>query len=207
MTSLRTGQRPSQGGPWDATDPRSFAAHYGGAYSRLALVAASVVGDREAAEDIVQDAAIIAFQKSEEFVPGTNFAAWLAEIVRRCALNYRRKEQGRRTYTADPAALDRLIDEPRRQGAAWPIASRTGELLDNQSALGDELVRALAQLSQEARCCLLLRTVEKLSYAEIAALLRIPEGTAMSHVHRSRRALRRMLSPMAVDNSRSNCQA
>jgi DNA-directed RNA polymerase specialized sigma24 family protein len=41
---------------------------------------------------------------------------------------------------------------------------------------------------------LLLRTVEKLSYAEIAALMDMPEGTAMSHVHRSKMALRERLS-------------
>jgi RNA polymerase sigma-70 factor (ECF subfamily) len=208
MTSPRTAERLPKGGPWDPTDSHSFAAQYGAAYSRLALVAASVVGDRDAAEDIVQDAAIIAFQKAEQFTPGTNFAAWLAEIVRRCALNHRRKTNGRRTYAADPAALARF-DGARANGASVgeagrPVASATGELLDDQSAFDDELVGALRQLSEEARCCLLLRTVEKLNYAEIATLLRIPQGTAMSHVHRSRATLRRLLSTTAVSDRGSN---
>jgi len=202
MTSPRDSQPVPQGGPWDATDPVSFAAHYGAAYSRLAMVAAAVVGDREAAEDIVQDAAIIAFQKAEQFKPGSNFAAWLAEIVRRCALNYRRKTKSRRTYTADPAVLAR-VDGAKLNGVAhttepaWPSTSPSGEILEDQAAFDDDLLKALGELSEEARCCLLLRTVEKLSYAEIAALLRMPEGTAMSHVHRSRATLRRLLSRAA----------
>jgi RNA polymerase sigma-70 factor (ECF subfamily) len=169
------------------------------------MVAAGVTGDRASAEDIVQDAAVIALEKAGEFRPGTNFAAWMAEIVRRCALNYRRKTKGRRTYAADPAVLARLGGTPRHGGGAehGPVATAQGEVLANQAALDDELVAALDRLSADARSCLLLRTVEKLSYAEIAQLMRIPEGTAMSHVHRSRATLRALLTHGAARDAAS----
>jgi RNA polymerase sigma-70 factor (ECF subfamily) len=161
------------------------------------MVAAGVAGDPSAAEDIVQDAAVIAFQKNREFRPGTNIAAWLAEIVRRCALNHRRKAKGRRTYAADPAALARM-DDPASSGGRskdyGAVATPAGQLRPDQAAFDDELTSALNELSEDARCCLLLRTVEKLSYAEISEMMQIPEGTAMSHVHRSRAALRAKLS-------------
>jgi RNA polymerase sigma-70 factor (ECF subfamily) len=176
----------------DATDPQAFAAHFREAYPRLTLVAAAVVGDRQIAEDVVQEAAIIAFQKAADFRPGTNFAAWLAVIVRHCALNERRKIQYRKTYAADPARLVQF-DGPAVPTPS-PVARHTGRLLDDQASFDDELVAALNQLTDDARCCLLLRTVEKLSYAEIAELMQMPEGTAMSHVHRSRATLRRLLS-------------
>jgi RNA polymerase sigma-70 factor (ECF subfamily) len=163
------------------------------------MVAAGVTGDRASAEDIVQDAAVIALEKAGEFRPGTNFAAWMAEIVRRCALNYRRKAKGRRTYASDPAMLARLGDrKPGSVSELGPVATAKGEVLANQAALDDELVAALGRLSADARSCLLLRTVEKLSYAEIAQLMRIPEGTAMSHVHRSRATLRALLTQGAA---------
>ena len=57
---------------------------------------------------------------------------------------------------------------------------------------------ALEELSEEARCCLLLRIVEDLAYSEIAQLLAIPEGTAMSHVHRAKATLRRRLASRAT---------
>ena len=60
--------------------------------------------------------------------------------------------------------------------------------------LDDALTRALAALSETARAALLLRTVLELDYDSIARLLDVPPGTAMSHVHRSREALRRALA-------------
>jgi RNA polymerase sigma-70 factor (ECF subfamily) len=200
-------ERSMAAGPWDATDPHQFAARFSESYSRLALVAAGVAGDRSAAEDIVQDAAVIAFQKVAEFRPGSNFTAWLVEIVRRCALNHRRKSKGRRTYATDPAVLvrlDRCAELP-GGGLDYPmVATPRGELAPDQSSFDDELVHALNELSEDARCCLLLRTVEKLTYTEISAIMQIPEGTAMSHVHRSRIALREKLSPSAAPPEGSN---
>ena len=194
MTAPRNSKPGTVSGPHDATDPQWFAAQFRAAYPRLALVAAGVLGDRQTAEDIVQEAAIIAFEKAGDFTPGTNFAAWLAEIVRRCALNERRKTQHRKTYAADPVRLAQIDDRSATRQQRSPIARATGRILDDQAAFDDELVGALNQLSDDARCCLLLRTVEKLSYAEIAELMKMPEGTAMSHVHRSRATLRRLLS-------------
>jgi len=81
MSPPRNSKRVPEAGPLDATDPQSFAAHYREAYPRLTLVAAGVTGDRQSAEDIVQEAAVIAFEKAARFTPGTNFGAWLAEIA------------------------------------------------------------------------------------------------------------------------------
>jgi len=193
MALERNSRRKPEGGPTNVVDPNGFAAQYRDAYHRLTLVAAGVTGERESAEDIVQEAAIIAYQKFDQFTPGSNFAAWLAEIVRRCALNHRRKTQQRRTFPADPATLGQMNHQA-SAGEPSPIAAESGAILADQAAFDDELARGLMTLSEEARSCLLLRIVEKLSYAEISALLKIPEGTAMSHVHRSKAALRKRLS-------------
>jgi RNA polymerase sigma-70 factor (ECF subfamily) len=188
-------------------DPQIFAAHYREAYHRLTLVAAGVTGERHSAEDIVQEAAIIAFEKIDQFLPGSNFSAWMAEIVRRCALNHRRKVQHRRTYAADPTLLSQMNNASAAPEEPWPIASETGVLAAEQAAFDDELTAALATLSEESRCCLLLRIVDKLSYAEISRVLHIPEGTAMSHVHRGKAQLRRVLSgendPSGTDGGQS----
>jgi RNA polymerase sigma-70 factor (ECF subfamily) len=76
----------------------------------------------------------------------------------------------------------------------WPVVSPSGQIAPDQASFDDKLAAALQELSDEARSCLLLRIVEQLSYAEISALLNIPEGTAMSHVHRSKAALRKRLA-------------
>lgn len=174
-----------------------FVAQYRLAYPRLTTIAAAIVGDQTQAEDIVQEAAIIDMEKIADFQVGSNLVAWLAEIVRRCALNYRRKTQNRKTYAADPASLVQLAQDSVRGRVASPIAERTGELLADQSAFDDELMIALQRLGPDARCCLLLRTIQKLSYIEIAEILQIPAGTAMSHVHRSKNELRNRLRRQA----------
>jgi RNA polymerase sigma-70 factor (ECF subfamily) len=183
----------------DVTDPEVFAAQFRGAYQRMVLVAAGITGDRDGAEDVVQEAAIIAYGKADQFTAGTNFAAWLAEIVRRCALNARRKVRHRRTYATDPASLTQFNGAVPIEASDPRLAS--GELPGDQTAFDDRVVSALKELSPDARCCLLLRVVEQLSYAEIAETMQIPEGTAMSHVHRSKQALRTRLSASSGSSS------
>ena len=181
-----------QGSP-QAMDPELFAAHYRQAYPRLHLVATGIVGDRTHAHDIVQEAAVIALEKSNKFIAGSSHVAWLSEVVRRCALNYASKVRGRRTRAADPDLLAQTMEGDATGRATWPISSETGELIDSQMDFDDEMLHALNEIGTDARCCLLLRVVQNLSYAEISQLMRIPEGTAMSHVHRSKRQLRRSL--------------
>jgi RNA polymerase sigma-70 factor (ECF subfamily) len=166
-----------------------FAQRYESVYGRLWLVAAGLIGDRTEADDIVQEAAIIAFRKRDEFRPGSNFAAWLTEIVKNCAANHKRKSDIRRTFATDPRSLDLANSLPSTGG---PVdALRDPKALNEH--LDDDMFRALNQLSPDARCCLLLRVVQGSSYAEIAHFLNIPEGTAMSHVHRSKQLIRRQL--------------
>jgi len=60
------------------------------------------------------------------------------------------------------------------------------------------VIQALSQVNDVARTCVLLRIVQQLSYAEIAEILQIPQGTAMSHVHRTKQFLReRLKNPFA----------
>ena len=53
--------------------------------------------------------------------------------------------------------------------------------------------RRLNALEETPRICLLLRTLRNMPYKEIALALGIPEGTAMSHVHRARAAMRKSI--------------
>lgn len=163
-----------------------------------------MIGDTTYAEDIVQEAAVIAFEKSGEFATGSHFGAWLAEIVRRCALNYRRKMGNRKTRPADPRGLASVESHLATRNMVLPFSPESGTLSESQTAFDDNVVRALWQLSDDSRCCLLLRTVLDLSYAEISELMGIPEGTAMSHVHRSKLKMRTQLSNYAPSRPTSD---
>ncbi|MEM7317205.1 MAG: sigma factor-like helix-turn-helix DNA-binding protein, partial [Planctomycetota bacterium] len=70
----------------------------------------------------------------------------------------------------------------------------TGQLLPEQTAFDDEIAKAIGGLEMIRRSCFLLRVVRNLDYEEIATILDIPPGTAMSHVHRAKSTLRHSLA-------------
>lgn len=162
-------------------DRQAFAREYQAIYRRLWLFAVGLMNDTSLADDIVQEAAIVAFNRRDEFREGSNFSAWLREIVKRLARNAQRKASRRRTFTADPEELDQQSQPPTRREPELG-----GELAALSSVIGDDMFRVLSQIPQEARCCMLLRVIDGLTYAEISQLTGIPEGTAMSHVHRAK---------------------
>ncbi|MEN1681635.1 MAG: RNA polymerase sigma factor [Planctomycetota bacterium] len=190
---------PATAGPEQPLSPEQFAELFSSAFAKLWALATALVGDRAEAEDLVQEAAMVALRKLDQFTPGSNFAAWMAKIVRMHAANWRRKQAGRRTSAADPVNLDQ------RQSAADAVQdnaavseSAAGRTESIQEGFDDVLLSHLRQIDQVPRACLLLRVVHDLAYEEIAAMLEIPSGTAMSHVHRTKKKLRGDMAGHAV---------
>ena len=164
-----------------------FCARFQAGARVLWTLAAGLLGDATEAEDVCQEAFLMAFAKRDRFEPGTNFLAWMGSFVRNVAMNELRKRARRQTTSADPSVLDASL-------AGAPLGLSADELLDPEQ-FDERLLAGLRELAEVPRACLLLRTLRELSFAEIAALLELPEGTAMSHVHRARLALRAKLDP------------
>jgi len=181
-----------------ALDGEGFARLFERHAPALWSLAAAILGDRGQADDVLQEACVIALQKLETFRPGSHFQAWMGQVVRYVALNHVRKRA--------PVSLT-SIQEHRADGAdqsEWlhaPTEASDGalaelvELHPDQRHFDDRVVAALRLLTPVARACLILRSVQKLEYRELAPMLGIPEGTAMSHVHRARALLRGRLAP------------
>jgi RNA polymerase sigma-70 factor (ECF subfamily) len=163
--------------------PASFAAAFRGASSALWCIAAAVLGERSHAEDVLQEAALVGLSKLDDFEPGTSFAAWMGQIVRFTALNHRRK----------------LARRAHGEGAAIEASAQAGTPAFAEAGIDPRMLAALETLGETARACLLLKVVLELDYAEIAELLAIPQGTAMSHVHRARAHLRTELGTADPD--------
>jgi len=180
-----------------------FDAEFRGAHPTLWVLAAGIVLHRSDADDVVQEAAIIGLQKLGSFRPGTNFRAWMGEIVRNVALNHRRGERrrarrlGARIDVHDAPIAGRP-DRPEGTGLGEALGgvtgSGTGSLHGLREQLDDHLAHALQALDPIVRTCVLLRCVQGLTYREISLLMSIPEGTAMSHVFRGRGTLAAALS-------------
>jgi RNA polymerase sigma-70 factor (ECF subfamily) len=143
----------------------------------LFRVARRVMGDVAAAEDVVQEAYLRAWQAFDRFEPGTNCRAWLYTILFR-TIGARRRELQRELALFD----DQPLNESRVEAhVATPLDAHR-----LRQAFG-ELPLAFATVIQ-------LVDVEGLTYKEVAAVLGVPVGTVMSRLHRGRLQLRRLLS-------------
>lgn len=175
--------------------PHDFAAQFQAHRPSLLTLAAAILGRRGDAEDAVQEAGAVALAKLDGFAPGTHFGAWMGQIVRFVALNHARRRAGR----ASPGGSDVVWSDLEETWTCAPQPAQVDdpraliELSREQEHFDDAVVAALEELAPIARACLLLRTVHELEYRELGRVLGIPEGTAMSHVHRARGALRTAL--------------
>jgi RNA polymerase sigma-70 factor, ECF subfamily len=162
--------------PVDA--PTAFRQQLLGAIPRLRRYARSLVFDTSAADDLVQTALERALAHWHQFDQRRDILVWAISIAHNAHMDERRRS-ARMTLVEPRDGVD-AIDE--LQAAAGPDV---GLRLD--------LVAALKQLPHDQREPLLLVTLEQLSYAECAELLRIPIGTVMSRISRGRAALRALL--------------
>ena len=151
--------------------------HLRGAYN----LARWLVGNREDAEDVVQESFTKAFQAVDQF-RGGDARAWLLTIVRNTALNLiRRRPKLEMEWNENmPEPADR---------------SPGPELELVQQSRRNRVRSAIARLPQEFREALILREIEGLAYKEIAAVLSIPTGTVMSRLARARNLLLQELKP------------
>ena len=140
-------------------------------------VAYRVVGHREDAEDLVQEAFLAAYQYLDSFDIGRPFGPWLMRIVLNRGANLRRS-RARRSM------------EPETEGVSEaPSALDESERQD----LGRVLHDALGTLSERQRMIVTLFDVDGRTSAEIGEMLELAPGTVRWHLHEARRQLRGVL--------------
>lgn len=172
-------------------------------WKTLWCVGAAILGNRNEVDDVLQESALIALKKLDDFDPQTSFKAWMAQIVRYTALNTARRRVKRNAIASiHDYKLEHPVGNDYSHADDEVIDCVTGKLSDLKESFDDQLLAALQSLDDMPRACILLRTVQDMSYREISQVLKIPEGTAMSHVHRARKALRERLSNSVIIASR-----
>jgi RNA polymerase sigma-70 factor (ECF subfamily) len=149
---------------------------------RLLRFAWSLTRNREAAEDLAQEAIARALASHWRFQPGTNLKAWLFRILRNIHLNVLR---GAGTHPA-VVSIEELVAEPvnPNQPNLNPVEAQVIERADLR-----RIADVYRTLPPAFAAPLFLTAIEQLSYAEAASILDIPVGTVMSRVYRARRLL------------------
>ncbi len=131
-------------------------------------LAVRALGDRSAAEDVVQEALLdLALTRTRKPVE-VGVVAWLARFAVCRALNRRASEQSR-------ARRQRIA-------GAWRTE---GVMPDHRFETAEELEHALASADPDERMVLAMRYLHGWEYSRVAAALRVTEGTARVRVHRA----------------------
>ena len=155
-------------------------------------VARGLVGSKEEAEDLMQDAYARAFRSWRSFTPGTNLRAWLLRILTNLNIDRGRRVQ-RSPDTQSLEERDYYLYDRLEATSGNTDEERVVERLSQ-----DNIVDALAEVPHDFRDVVVLVDIGDFSYADAAQILDIPVGTVMSRLHRGRRILKKQLADVAV---------
>jgi len=145
-----------------------------------------LTGNRDDAEDLVQETYVKALKGFSSFALGTNFRAWMYRILRN-------------TFLTSRSGLKMSVSlDDEQADVAEPVAEGNPESSMMARFEHERIVAALSQLAVPHREIILLSDVEEMSYKEIAELLGVPIGTVMSRLARARKAMRALLTEKAV---------
>lgn len=147
-------------------------------------VAYRLTGNREDAQDLVQEVLVRVQRGLRTYEPGS-LRGWLGRITTNAFLDEARRRQ-RRQQVSLPENPDLVLPS---SPSADEAAAAAG--------LSDEVQSALAALPEEFRVAVVLSDVAGLPYADIADHLDVPVGTIRSRIHRGRLALRESLDDRA----------
>ena len=173
----------------DATAAERLVSMFGDRVYRLAI---GITGNRQDAEEAVQDAFWSVIHKIETFRGDAALGSWIYRITANAAYHKRRSGARRR----HEISLDEILPTFHEDGRhADPIVDWSTELDDPavQTELRRALTSALEELPDHYRAVIILHDVEGLSMAEVADCLNITVPTAKARAHRARLLLRQRL--------------
>ena len=158
-------------------------------------VARRLVGTREEAEDLMQEAYARAFRSWRQYQHGTNLRAWLLRILTNINIDRGRRQQRTPQTTSIDEAGDYFLYN--KLEAAVPEENPDEERVIERLSQ-DSVVEALSDVPHDFRDVVVLVDIGEFSYADAAQILDIPVGTVMSRLHRGRRILKKSLADRAV---------
>ena len=154
---------------------QSLLDHYFAPIHRLAL---SMLGDEAEADDVAQETFITALRRFDRFDAGTNLKGWLSTITINLCRDRLRRRKARQRWSELWWGAQRQAD--RARGVEEGQVAR---------AASSALWSAVNALDEKHRLPVLLRYANGYAVREIAAMLRIPEGTVHSRLHHACRKL------------------
>ena len=152
--------------------------------SRVYNLAARIIGDRTAAEDISQETFISAHRAIGGF-RGGSLRAWLLRIASNLSYDFIRASRRRPEQSLDESMLN--------PGFAVPSREPSPEQMAERGELSAEIQRAILSVPMDQRTVLVLVDVQGLSYEEAAEASGVSLGTVKSRLSRARSRVQEIL--------------
>lgn len=149
---------------------------------RLVHSLAILLGSRDDALDVAQQAFVQAWRKLNLFRGESGFYSWLYRIARNTAVSRLR------TNTLNAGSLEQLQQNSEFEPGDKNLQSLPGHSLE-QAELAHQVQSALRKVPEEFRQPLVLKELDGFSYEQISEILEIPLGTVRSRIFRGRQEL------------------
>ena len=156
-------------------------------YRAAVLRVAQIYANHELAEDVAQEALLIAFKALPTIDEPAKFASWLYAITRHAAMRLSKSESAKNQNRVD---LDEILLN-HSEALARPMAG--------EAAFETAWVRAaIDELAPEYRLILQLRFYDEWALKRIAKFLEMPLSTVKWRLHRAKQLLKEQLQPTPV---------
>jgi|TARA_R110002126_G_scaffold44671_10_gene127193 RNA polymerase sigma-70 factor, ECF subfamily len=160
----------------EALSPSQFKQQLTEAIPHLRAFGRSLSGDRDVADDLVQDTLLKAWAARDRFIAGTSMRAWTFVILRNTFFSSMRRKKFTANY--DELVAERILSAPAPQQEPLHLA---------------DLQRGLMELSDDQREAIILVGAGGYSYEEAADIANCAVGTMKSRVSRARKTLESIL--------------
>jgi len=149
------------------------------------FIAFGLVGNREDALDLSQEAFVRAFRNIKQVKPGRGFFPWFYQILKNLCISHLRKRKRRQAGSLDV------------EGCPEPAASSEAfspDLAVGKDETKNEVWKAIGKLEPKHREVIVLRHFRHMSYEQIAEALFCNKGTITSRLYYARKRLKELLS-------------
>ncbi len=148
------------------------------------FIALGLVGNREDAMDLSQEAFIRAYRNIKHLKPDRKFFPWFYQILKNLCISHLRKRRYRQTSSLDA------------ENCPEPAATTdcfSPEVVAERNELKDKVWQAIGKLDNKHREVIILRHFQNMSYEQIAEALYCNKGTITSRLYYARKRLEELL--------------
>ncbi len=149
------------------------------------VIVARMVANEEDRRDLAQEIFVKVYERLDQFQRTAKFSTWISRVAINTCLNHLEKkrvplyeDEVTNETTVDDCQLD--TESPYEFAEDRNLAVRLSEEIDRLPVLQGTILS--------------LYHLQELSYTEISGLMKLPEGTVKSYLHRARNLLKRRLS-------------